>query len=155
MNKRVRDALRKIPKFHLISWRRNFVETHNTHSVSGESPETPRKLCVYTKFPNQEIKWNFAILRSAVLPKVVNIRSVHGNEMSIKCNNIKSYSSINCLAACSAAFLLPSLDLQPCHKNTSPCAQRSNTKLDLDLKLSQTGGTCNKQASDSSSFRTQ
>ena len=36
--------LRKILKFHLISWCGNFVETHSFCRVSGDSPETPRKL---------------------------------------------------------------------------------------------------------------
>ena len=32
--------------------------------VSGELPETMRKLCLSTKFPHQEIRWNYGILRS-------------------------------------------------------------------------------------------
>ena len=32
--------------------------------VLGDSPETMRKLCISTKFPHQEIRWNFGILRS-------------------------------------------------------------------------------------------
>ena len=32
--------------------------------VSGESPKTLQKLCVSTKFPHQEIRWSFGILRS-------------------------------------------------------------------------------------------
>ena len=32
--------------------------------VSGGSPETMRKLCLSTKFPHQEIEWNYWILRS-------------------------------------------------------------------------------------------
>ena len=30
----------------------------------GESPETMRKLCLSTKIPHQEIRWNYGILRS-------------------------------------------------------------------------------------------
>ena len=30
----------------------------------GESPETMRKLCLSTKFPHQEISWNYGIFRS-------------------------------------------------------------------------------------------
>ena len=30
----------------------------------GESPETLRKLCLSTKIPHQEIRWNYGILRS-------------------------------------------------------------------------------------------
>ena len=32
--------------------------------VSGELPETMRKLYLSTKFPHQEIRWNYGILRS-------------------------------------------------------------------------------------------
>ena len=42
----------KIPKFHLIF-------------LYGNSPETLRKLCLSTKFPPQEIRWNFDISRGA------------------------------------------------------------------------------------------
>ena len=34
--------------------------------VSGESPETMRKLCLSRKFPPQEISWNYDILGSAI-----------------------------------------------------------------------------------------
>ena len=37
-------SLHKIPKFHLISWCGNFVERHRFCRISGESPETLRKL---------------------------------------------------------------------------------------------------------------
>ena len=52
-------TLCKIPKFHPISWCRNFAERHNFHRVSGE---TLRKLRFSTKFTLREIRWNFAIL---------------------------------------------------------------------------------------------
>ena len=57
-------SLRKIPKFYLIYWFGNFVERHSFGTVLGESPETLRKLCLSTKFPHQEIRWNFRILRN-------------------------------------------------------------------------------------------
>ena len=38
--------LRRIPKFHLISWCEYFVERHTFR----------RKLCLFTKFPNQKIR---------------------------------------------------------------------------------------------------
>ena len=41
-----------------------FVETHIFFGVSGESPETLRKLCVSAKFSHQEIRWNFGILHT-------------------------------------------------------------------------------------------
>ena len=34
------------------------------NTVSGESPETLRKLCPSTKFSGQETEWNYGILRS-------------------------------------------------------------------------------------------
>ena len=63
-------ALRKIPYFHLISWCGNFMERHSFRIVSGDSPETMRKLCLSTKFPHQEIRWNYGILRSVELVKL-------------------------------------------------------------------------------------
>ena len=42
----------------------NFVERHSFRRVSGKSPETMRELCLSTKFPQQEIKWNYGILLS-------------------------------------------------------------------------------------------
>ena len=48
-------ALRKIPQFHLIYWCENFVGRHSFRIVSGDSPETMRKLCLPTKFSHQEI----------------------------------------------------------------------------------------------------
>ena len=54
----------KIPKFHLISWCGNFVKTHSFRRVSGDSSETLQKLCIFTKYKNQEIRWNFGILCS-------------------------------------------------------------------------------------------
>ena len=50
--------MHKIPKFHLISWYRNFVERHCFRRVST-------KLCLSTKFQHQENRWNFCIFCSA------------------------------------------------------------------------------------------
>ena len=44
LKKSLRESLRKIPKFHLISWCRNFVERHSLRRVSGELSETLWKL---------------------------------------------------------------------------------------------------------------
>ena len=42
------------------------MKKHSFHIVSSDSPEpeTMQKLCLSTKFPHQEIKWNFGILSS-------------------------------------------------------------------------------------------
>ena len=48
----------------LISWWGNFKEMYSFHRVSGDSSETLRKLCISTKFSNQEIRWNYGILCS-------------------------------------------------------------------------------------------
>ena len=40
------------------------MERHSFRIVSGESPETIRKLYLSTKFPHHEIRWNYGILRS-------------------------------------------------------------------------------------------
>ena len=36
-------------QFHLISWRGNFIETHNFRRILGEKPETPGKLRISIK----------------------------------------------------------------------------------------------------------
>ena len=51
-----RIALRRIPKFYLISWCANFVERHSFRRVSGDSPKTLGKLCLFAKCPHQEIR---------------------------------------------------------------------------------------------------
>ena len=51
--------------FWLISRCGNFVQRHSFRIVSGESPETLRKLWLSTKFPHHKIRWNYGILRSA------------------------------------------------------------------------------------------
>ena len=55
-------SLHNLLTSHLISWCGNFVEMHIFYRVSGEFPETMRKLCVSTKFRHQEIRWNCVIL---------------------------------------------------------------------------------------------
>ena len=49
---RLTVSLRNIQRFHLIPWCWNFVERHS------ESPKTLRRLCLSTKFPHHEIRWN-------------------------------------------------------------------------------------------------
>ena len=55
MNKEFSKAI-----MHRSKLRINFVRNRSI----GESPETMRKLCLSTKFPHQEIRWNYGILRS-------------------------------------------------------------------------------------------
>ena len=55
--------LRKIPKWHLTSCCGNFVEKESFCRVLGDWSETLWKMCPSTKFPLQEICWNFGILR--------------------------------------------------------------------------------------------
>ena len=64
-------APRKISYFHLISWFINFAEGYSFQIISGDSPETLRKLCLSAKFPYQEITWNYGILRSVELFRLV------------------------------------------------------------------------------------
>ena len=56
----LKNTLYRISKFQLISWSGYFTERYSFRRVSGESPETLRRLCLSTKFPHQEI----SILRS-------------------------------------------------------------------------------------------
>ena len=48
-------------------------------TVSGESPETMRKLCLSTKFAHQEIRWNYGIFCSGN-----NIIHKHYTDQNIK-----------------------------------------------------------------------
>ena len=54
----------KIPQFHLISWCENFVKRQIFLIVLADSPETMRKMYLSTKFPQQEIRWNYGVLHS-------------------------------------------------------------------------------------------
>ena len=58
------ETLRKAPKLYLIYRCGNFVDRHSfcKAPVSGDSSETLGKLCISTKFPYQEIRYNFGIL---------------------------------------------------------------------------------------------
>ena len=62
--KKFLPTLQKIPQFYLISWCGNFVERRSFRIVSGESHKTMGKLCLSTKFPHQEIRWNRSIFDS-------------------------------------------------------------------------------------------
>ena len=57
-------TLRKIRLFHLTSSCGSIVERHNFRIVSGDLLEIMPKLCLSTKFPHQEIRWNDDISRS-------------------------------------------------------------------------------------------
>ena len=54
-------SLRKIPKIRQLSRCINFMEMHDFRRVSGESPETLRKLCASENFLHHEISWNYDI----------------------------------------------------------------------------------------------
>ena len=58
------QSLHKKLYFHLIFWCGSFVETHSSCRVSEESSETLWKLCLFTKFAHQEIRWNCGIFHS-------------------------------------------------------------------------------------------
>ena len=49
--------------FTLISWCGNFVEKQSFRMIS-DSPKIMSKLCLSTKFPHQDIRWNYGIFRS-------------------------------------------------------------------------------------------
>ena len=50
--------------YNVTCWFGNFVESHSFRIVSGNSTETMRKVCLSTKFPHQEIRWNYGIFCS-------------------------------------------------------------------------------------------
>ena len=66
LNYSEKHALSKIPKFYLISWCWNFVKGHSFGRVSGDLRTVLRKLCLSEKFTDQEIRWNFDILRNVI-----------------------------------------------------------------------------------------
>ena len=47
-----------------MSWYVDFVEKHSFWRISVKSPRTLWRLSFSTKFPQQEIRWNYGILRS-------------------------------------------------------------------------------------------
>ena len=57
-------SLSQIPKLHLISFCRNFVERHSLRRVLGNLPETLRKLCLSTKFLNQALVFGAVYITS-------------------------------------------------------------------------------------------
>ena len=57
-------SLPKMLSFHPTSWRKIFLGRYSFRAVLDESPETMRRLWLSTKFPHQEIIWNYGILRS-------------------------------------------------------------------------------------------
>ena len=60
---RVLTARRQTPWIHLVFWCGNSVETRNFRRVLGESLFSQNSR-VSTKFPQQEIRWNFGIWSS-------------------------------------------------------------------------------------------
>ena len=75
------QSLHKILYLHLISWCGNLAERHSFRIVSGDSPETMRKLCLFTKFPYHEIRWNCGILP----------RELHWKTLILYCMKIKRF----------------------------------------------------------------
>ena len=66
--------------------------------VSGELPETMRKLCFSTKFPHQEIRWNYGILRSDLC-----IIRIHNWWLLCWCANKFLFKSASPLTQCVAS----------------------------------------------------
>ena len=71
-------SLHKLPQLHLISWRGNFVARHSFRMVSGDSPETMRKLCLAKNFHTKklgEITVFYAVLVINLLHNNINSHS--------------------------------------------------------------------------------
>ena len=64
------------------------MERHSFDRVSGESPETLRKLCLSTKFPHQGIKENYGILRSVLQASGTKINEATTTSSAIE-NHVK------------------------------------------------------------------
>ena len=65
-----------MPKIHLISCCGNFLWQRKVTVNESELPETLRKLCAFTKFSHQEIKWNYGILCSESSQVRQKLRSI-------------------------------------------------------------------------------
>ena len=64
--------------------------TVSTNSLS-KLPETMRKLCVSSKFPHQEIRWNYGILRSELFCTNYHILEFEHYKRALKARNISKY----------------------------------------------------------------
>ena len=73
------QSLHKMPLFHLIFWCGNVVGRHSFCMVSGGLPKPMRRMCLYTNFLQQEIRWNYVILHCGIEKEVANIDK-EGNE---------------------------------------------------------------------------
>ena len=60
----LKNFLPTLQKNTVISWCGNIVERCSFRIVSGESDKTMGKMCLSTKFPHQEIRWNCSIFDS-------------------------------------------------------------------------------------------
>ena len=85
----ITDNIEIIPN----SWCANLVERFSFRRISGEFPETLRKPCLSTKFPHQEIRRNFGVLRSEV-QKVRCSNLCGGGWIYFEQINIKENSSL-------------------------------------------------------------
>ena len=63
-----------------------FCGKANFRIVSGDSPETILKLCLFTKFPHQEIRWNYRIFRSKKWSFPLRISSVNVTKYAVFCS---------------------------------------------------------------------
>ena len=87
--------LQKISQFssNFLVW--EFCEKAQFRIVSGESPETMRKLCISIKFPHQEISWNYGILRGFHIPFPYSRPVFQYIETSQLIGSMKSLTSIS------------------------------------------------------------
>ena len=53
-------------------------------TVSSESPETMRKLCLSTKFTHQEFRWSYGVLRSVISHTVLRLRGAYLFNVSVQ-----------------------------------------------------------------------
>ena len=65
-------SLNKSPTFLLCKFCRKAQFPH----VSGDSHETIRKLCLSTKFPHQKTTWNYGMLCSVSLRRILLLKNI-------------------------------------------------------------------------------
>ena len=83
--------LNTVISLNFLLW--TFCERHSFPRVSGDSPKTLRKLCLSAKFPHQEIRWNYGILRSDRNREVTRLTQNLSKKLVQKNYHLKASSS--------------------------------------------------------------
>ena len=114
-------TLRKIPLLYLIFWCGNFVERYSFRIVSGESPETIRKLYLSTQFPHQEIRWNYGIFRSVIGYIMISFNDHYISRIHVETDHDFKLHWTFLQSIIFLLFWLPILEKQKVNTNPDAC----------------------------------